>query len=328
MSQTGAPTMKDVAKDAGVSLGTVSKVINGIPVGEAYRLRVEAAIRKLGYQVNNYARGLKTNRTNFIALLMPSLSHPFFAVLTDALTACLMQNNYQALLMITNYDPEAERKCFILGQQNKVDGVVALTYSPDLEANPAIPIVTIDRHFPGSVPCISSDNYHGGELAAQKLLELGCRKLLFMRIGPDIFGEADKRGPGFENACRLAGADYDQIILKDSDTEEPFYIFLKQHIHKGKPDYDGIFCNTDGLAANVISFLNSQGISVPDDVQVIGYDGIVDYASGRYLCSTIVQPIQQMAETAVELLLYPDRFPPAANICLPVRYAFGGSTKN
>ena len=245
MKKTDSPTMKDVAREAGVALGTVSKVINGIPVGESYRQRVEDAIEKLGYRVNSYARGLKTNKTNCVALLMPSLRHPFFAILTDELTACLMKHGYRSLLMITNYDPEAEKKCLILGQQNKVDGVIALTYSPYLDVDGTIPMVTIDRHFGSSVPCVSSDNFRGGEMAAEKLVELGCRKLLFMRIGPRIRGEADKRSAGFEAACRRLHTDYEQIILDDEDTEAPFYAFLSEHIRGGKLDFDGIFCNTD-----------------------------------------------------------------------------------
>ena len=150
MKKTSQPTMKDVAREAGVSLGTVSKVINHVSVGDAYQKRVEAAIEKLGYQVNNYARGLKTNKTYCIALLMPSLKHPFFAVLTDALTESLMHHHYRALLMITNYDPEAEKKCFLLGQQNKVDGVIALTYHPNL--------AEIDEvEFPAFPPTITGE---------------------------------------------------------------------------------------------------------------------------------------------------------------------------
>ena len=150
------PTMKDVAREAGVSIGTVSKVINGIPVGESYRRRVEAAIRALGYHVNTYARGLKTNKTSCVALVMPSLRHPFFAHLTDELTACLMRRGYRSLLMITDFDPEAEQKCFNMVRQNKADGVIALTYSPDLETGDDLPIVTIDRHLGYQVPCVSS----------------------------------------------------------------------------------------------------------------------------------------------------------------------------
>ncbi len=325
MQSGNAPTMKDVAREAGVSLGTVSKVINDIPVGEPYRKKVEAAAKKLGYQVNNYARGLKTNKTYCIALVMPSLRHPFFAMLTDELTSCLMRYGYRSLLMITNYDSTAEKHCFMLAQQNKIDGIIALSYSPDLEVDDSVPVVTIDRHFSAGIPCVSSDNYRGGELAAEKLMELGCRRLLFFRIGPDICGEVEKRGPGFENACRMAKVPYQSLFLSDSDTEAPFFRFLEEHIQDGKLEFDGIFCNSDGLAVRVCEFLRKQGIRIPEDVQIIGYDGIIDFATRRYICSTIVQPVAEMAETAVRFLLNGDNAP--ANISLPVRFASGGTTR-
>ena len=325
MQSGNAPTMKDVAREAGVSLGTVSKVINDIPVGEPYRKKVEAAAKKLGYQVNNYARGLKTNKTYCIALVMPSLRHPFFAMLTDELTSCLMRYGYRSLLMITNYDSTAEKHCFMLAQQNKIDGIIALSYSPDLEVDDSVPVVTIDRHFSAGIPCVSSDNYRGGELAAQKLMELGCKNLLFFRIGPDIYGEVEKRGPGFESACRMAKVPYQSLFLSDDDTEAPFFQFLEEHIQGGKLEFDGIFCNSDGLAVRVCEFLRKQGIRIPADVQIIGYDGIIDFATRRYICSTIVQPVAEMAETAVRFLLNGDNAP--ANISLPVRFASGGTTR-
>lgn len=325
MQSGNAPTMKDVAREAGVSLGTVSKVINDIPVGEPYRKKVEAAAKKLGYQVNNYARGLKTNKTYCIALVMPSLRHPFFAMLTDELTSCLMRYGYRSLLMITNYDSTAEKHCFMLAQQNKIDGIIALSYSPDLEVDDSVPVVTIDRHFSAGIPCVSSDNYRGGELAAQKLMELGCKNLLFFRIGPDIYGEVEKRGPGFESACRMAKVPCRSLFLSDDDTEAPFFQFLEEHIQDGKLEFDGIFCNSDGLAVRVCEFLRKQGIRIPEDVQIIGYDGIIDFATRRYICSTIVQPVAEMAETAVRFLLNGDNAP--ANISLPVRFASGGTTR-
>jgi DNA-binding LacI/PurR family transcriptional regulator len=119
--------MKDVAREAGVALGTVSRVFNGFPVGDEYRERVEAAAEKLNYRVNNYARGLKTNKTFCVGLLMPSMRHPFFAALIDELTASLMRHGYLTHVMITNFDPDAEQKSFTLVEQNKVDGIIALT---------------------------------------------------------------------------------------------------------------------------------------------------------------------------------------------------------
>ena len=111
--------MKDVAALAGVSLGTVSKVMNNIPVGDEYRIRVEEAARNLGYRVNNYARTLKTNRTNTVAVLMPSASHPFFGLLIDHLTRSIRRRNLNIMLFrlfwhrcgsITSTFPYADRE--------------------------------------------------------------------------------------------------------------------------------------------------------------------------------------------------------------------------
>ena len=322
-----APTMKDVAREAKVSLGTVSKVINGISVGEEYRARVEVAAKKLGYTVNHYARGLKTNRTHSVALVLPSLRHPFFAALADEVTASLTRRGYRCILMITNFDAEAERKSFVLVRQNKIDGVIALTYSPNIEADESLPIVTIDRHFGSGIPCVSSDNYLGGQMAAEKLLELGCQKPLCLQISAEISGEPHKRSAGFENACRARGVTPTLVILQEQQTEEPFRRFLDEHIRDGKLDFDGIFCSSDGLVVRTLNYLERYQIHAPQDVQCIGYDGIADFHTGEYLCSTIVQPLAQMADAAVNLLLDEGEPSAGANIRLPVRYQSGGTTK-
>ena len=125
-----APTMKDVAAEAGVALGTVSKVYNNLPVRDEYREKVLAAAHKLGYSVNRYARGFKTNRTNTVALIWPTLRNPFFAYLSDAMIGELTRRDYRAIVSITNYDGQAEQRCLDMVRQNKVDGVIALTYNP------------------------------------------------------------------------------------------------------------------------------------------------------------------------------------------------------
>ena len=328
MNRNAQPTMKDVAREAGVALGTVSRVFNGFPVGADYRRRVEAAAEKLNYRVNNYARGLKTNKTYWVGLLMPSLRHPFFAALTDELTACLMHRGYLTHVMITNFDQDAEQKCFTLVEQNKVDGVIALTYQPELDVDPAIPVVSIDRKLNEWTPCVSSDNYRGGQIAAEKLSQLGARKLLFLHIGSDVRGEADLRGPGFEDYCRSNKIEHEVLYVYDRETEAPIFRFLEEHIRAGGFSFDGIFCNTDRLALRVCSWLTAMGIRIPDDVQVIGYDGIIDFATGRCLCSTIMQPITQMAERAVDLLLSPEDARTGATYRLPVTYVPGGTTKD
>ena len=99
-----SPTMKDVAREAGVALGTVSKVFNGIPVGDSYRRRVEDAARQLGYQVNNYARGLKTNKTLTAALILPNVTEPFFAALAEAVCGALANRGYRMILTLSHSD--------------------------------------------------------------------------------------------------------------------------------------------------------------------------------------------------------------------------------
>ena len=316
--KTNVPTMKDVAREAGVALGTVSKVFNGIPVGDSYRTKVEAAAQKLGYQVNQYARGLRANKTYTVAVILPSVDHPFFA--------SLAQRDHRMLLYVTASRPDMEQLCVDMVRQNRVDGIIGLTYNP-LKIDDDLPFVSIDRSFTLDIPCVASDNYNGGRMAAEKLLELGCKRLAFLRTGSVNPSETDKRGDGFEMVCRTRNIHYDAIRLKDGDDLEVFREFFCSHISGGKIDVDGVFCSTDLLAWRVQVMLEELGIRVPEDVQIIGFDGVRRFGGESLYCSTIVQPIQKIAETSVDLLLDKDRTNTPALICLPVTYAPGGTTR-
>lgn len=151
--------MKDVAKEAGVALGTVSKVVNGLPVGESYRIRVENAIQKLNYQVNSYAQGLRADRTRTAVLLIPNTEEPFYASLAYHINLTLLKQNYRMLLCSTDYDSDSEQEYIVMAQQNKVDGIIGLTYNPNLTVSKDIPFVSIDRCINADIPCVSSDNF-------------------------------------------------------------------------------------------------------------------------------------------------------------------------
>ena len=321
------PTMKDVAREAGVALGTVSKVFNGIAVGKAYRDRVEAAAARLGYSVDNYARGLRSGRTSTIAMIVPGLDHSFFSLLANAVSYELLLRDYRLILATTQFDPHAEEHCIQMVRQNKVDGIIGLTYTADLKISETLPYVSIDRIISPDIPCVSSDNFSGGAMAARKLMELGCRKLLVLRIGSSVIGETDKRGAGFQAACGMAGTEAFSLRVNDEDGAEAIFSFLDDHIRNGRPEYDGIFCSTDRLAFFVRRHLERRGIRVPEDVQLIGYDGTRHFFTGDYVCSTIVQPVQQMAEAAVRILLNEEQYRLSALVCLPVSYAPGGTTR-
>lgn len=317
------PTMKDVAQAAGVSLGTVSKVFNGIPVGEPYRRKVEAAAKALGYQVNHYARGLRTNRTNSVAVILPGVNHPFFGTLAQALCESLLRRDYRMLLYVTSSDPAAEERCMRMVRQNKADGIIGLTYTPGLTVD--VPFISIDRSC--GTPCVASDNFGGGRLAAEKLIGLGCERLAFLRTGSAQLGEVDKRGEGFLAACRAHGMEPGVLSVNDDQPMGVFRDFLCAHLHGGRLDYDGIFCVTDLLAYRVRGMLEELGVRVPEEVQIIGFDGVRWFETEERVCSTIVQPIAQIAETSVDLLLNkpPEQLP--ALVCLPVSYAPGGTTR-
>ena len=322
-----APTMKDVAREAGVALGTVSKVFNDIPVGEDYRRRVEEAARRLGYQVNSYARGLKTNKTYSAALILPDVTTPFFSALAQNVCQQLAARQYKTILSLTASDRSAEQRCIQMVQQNKVDGIIGLTYNPDLEVDPDLPYVSIDRHFSRDVPCVASDNFGGGQLAAEKLLELGCVRPLFLRMWSGVPGEADKRWDGFASVWRQRRIDCASLHLKDEEGYGPFREFLAGHMEGGRLAFDGVFCVNDDLAVRVRAMLEELGLRVPEDVQLIGFDGIRRFAAEGFHCSTIVQPVQRLAETSVGLLLQEDRSSLPSLVCLPVSYAPGGTTR-
>lgn len=325
--QSTAPTMKDVAKEAGVSLGTVSKVINGIPVGEEYRKKVEQAIKALDYHINAYAKGLKNNRTYTVAVILPNMINPFFSLVAHYINRALVKHGYRMLLCDTDYDYTKEQEMVQMAEQNKVDGIIALTYNPDLKISPEIRSVSIDRYLSGSTPCVASDNYNGGRLAAQKLVENGCRNLAFLRIGSPLTSETNKRRDGFVAECESLHIPYTQKILLDGAPFREFEEFLQDNLIDGRLIFDGIFCVTDKLAFDVIKTLRRMGQRVPEDVQVIGYDGLRMFGDMDYYCSTIVQPVEAMAETCVNLVLEDSSAHTPSLLCLPVHYAYGGTTK-
>ncbi len=325
--KNSVPTMKDVALEAGVALGTVSKVINGLPVGESYRLRVEEAIKKLDYHVNSYAQGLKASKTYTVALLIPNTSNPFFAQLVYHINTALLKRKYRMLLCTTDYDSGLEQEYITITKQNKVDGIIGLTYNPDLHIEENIPFVSIDRPMGAHIPCVASDNFAGGQMAVEKLSDLGCKNIAFLRVGSSLDSEPIKRRAGFENGCLAKNLNYDIKILQDEEPLSEFELFFKEHMSNGKLEFDGLFCVTDYLANEIHKILTKLDIRVPEDVQIIGFDGVRAFGDGDYFCSTIVQPVHDIAEMCVELLLQENMRTKPPLVCLPVSYAYGGTTK-
>ncbi len=327
MNKTGRPTMADVAREAGVALGTVSKVVNGQSVGEEYRTRVNEAIERLGYQLNISGRTLRLNRTNTIALIIPNTVNPYFALLVHHMNMELEKRNYKMLLCFTEYDRDREIEFIEMAQQNRVDGIIALTYNPNLVIPADVPFVTIDRFFSSSVPCVASDNFGGGYLAAKKLSEFGCKNVAMMRVSSTLANEPSKRKDGFVSGCVEFGLGFECKVIGDGDRFEVFEEFVRSHYQNGRLAFDGLFMGTDMQAWQMIRILNRLGLEVPEDVQVIGFDGIRAFGELDYVVSTIVQPVQEIAEACVTTVLSSHLSTMPSLICLPVTYAYGGTTR-
>ncbi|WP_314001271.1 LacI family DNA-binding transcriptional regulator [uncultured Paenibacillus sp.] len=294
-------SIKDVANLAGVAVGTVSRVINNTgAVKPETRKKVKAAIRQLNYIPNEVARNFKMQKSKMVALLLPSIWHPFFSELAYYIEDELDREGYKLMLCNSGGKPEKELYYLDMLQQNKVAGIVGITYN-DIENNVStdIPIVSIDRHFSKKITCVTSDNFEGGRLALRELVKAGAKRPAFMGSITKVFSETIKRKEGFVHEAKALGIDYVVYEKPDPVTdEEAFYgEFLSRH-----KDVDGVFAITDMFAANYIERAVKLGIRIPEDVKVIGYDGIQDHGLFHPVLSTIRQPVEEMARMTIRLL--------------------------
>lgn len=328
MKPTKSITMKDVAKLAGVSVGTVSRVINQEQgIKEITLKKVQQAIDELGYIPDVYARGMKKNKTETIALIVPSVWHPFFGEFAFHVEVELSKKGYK-LLLCNISGPKRELDYITMLQQNKVDGIIAITYSPIedyLSSN--IPFVSIDRTYEDkAIACVSSDNQKGAELAAQVLISKGGTHFGFIGGHNKTINETKKRRLFFEKTILEAGFPCEVLDLEEpyDNFLEEVEVFLRQH-----PEIDALFTINDFTAIDAISILEKLGKKVPEDVQVVGYDGIRQAEERTQYLSTIRQPIEEMATEAVQCLLdILDKKDRPLQITLPISYLEGQTTKN
>ena len=122
------------------------------------------------------------------------------------------------LLCSTDFDSAQEQEYISMAQQNKVDGIIGLTYNPDLVIEENTPFVSIDRSMGAKIPCVASDNFAGGQLAAEKLADFGCKNVAFLRVGSSLNNEPNKRKAGFENGCLSRNLKYEMKIINDGES--------------------------------------------------------------------------------------------------------------
>lgn len=299
----------DVAKKAGVSIVTVSKVINNADtVRENNRQKVLQAMRELNYNPSAAARSLASGKTRVIGLVVDSLTDTFLSAAIGGINDYLENNGYfLALSLIQETNNEDIIKMPYLFQEDRVDGLLIVSpiyedlYILELKGK-KIPFVLMDnqKHHP-SIPSIIVNNYKGGYDATRHLLEIGHKRILHIS-GPDIYMSSQEREKGYRDAMTEAGCE-PYVINSRQFSIACGYEITQKLIGEGSLNYTGIFAADDYIAFGVIDSLRNSNIKVPEDISIIGYDDQDLASSFHPQLTTIKQPAGEMGRKGAETLL-------------------------
>jgi len=299
-------TIADVATKAGVSVATVSKVINArYGVAPATQAKVQAVIDALGYESSLVARSLRSRRTNVIGILLADLE-PFSAELLKGAGAAIRARDYELIVYSGSGHGRDnsgwERRYVSRLGGTLTDGLILVTPTV-VDVNDAVPIVAVDPHTgPSSLPSVHGDNLAGAIAATEHLISLGHHRIGFLAGRPDL-ESARQREQGYRDALAAAGIPLDPDLIRVGDyeldlSEEPARQLLTL---ADRPT--AIFAANDLSAIQTLHVARSLGLAIPDDVSVIGFDNIPESALMAPPLSTIDQSIQEMGRQAVELLI-------------------------
>ncbi|WP_141335516.1 LacI family DNA-binding transcriptional regulator [Paenibacillus sp. tmac-D7] len=307
-------TIKDVAKEANVSIATVSRVINGKDkVKKETREKIQRAIEKLNYVPDQAARTMKINRTRTIGMVVPLLSNEYWAKLAEIIQRALIKKGYTLIISTTNYERESDNPCLTTLLERKVDGLIIGTLFKGEEAekekyiqmfiDQRIPLVSFS-HINNNITSISGDNLRSSMEAVEYLIRLGHQKIAF--IGSISTGM--DRELGYRNALMLNDIAVDETLIL-SDKHEHVYFFSQYGYQCAKElvlsnkEFDAIFCSNDLIAIGAIKALEEMGLDVPSDKVVVGFDDIDMAGLYRPALTTVKQPIEEMANAAIDVLI-------------------------
>jgi DNA-binding LacI/PurR family transcriptional regulator len=335
-------TGKEVAERAGVSLTTVSFVLNGrkdVAIPEETRQRVIDAARELGYRPNRLVRGLVRGRTQTVGVIVPRLDSSFHAAVVHGIQSVLAQQGYRTLLADSEHCFKTERHEVELLLEHRVDGIVSVALPDDVPqeallewvanlAGDGVPVVIVDDYSAsGIADCVITDDEHGARMVVTYLAGLGHRRIAHLSAG-SAMSSARSRRKGYEAAIRDGRLAVDPVLVAGTSyfmTSEE----TRAHVSRllgADPRPTAIFCANDDMAAECVAAAREAGLGIPDDLSVAGYG---DTAAGHLLDITTVHqdPVsmgKRAAERLLERLDAPDC--PPANISLPVQLVVRGST--
>ena len=291
---------------------------------------MEKAIEETGFSPNELARALYRKSSKIIGVIVPDIENPFFSELAKAIEKEAYEQEYRILLCNSDDQKEKELANLQMLAQLQADGVILMTNTGEKSQSyeaVSMPIVFVDRRLDemGQTSVIEADHYAGGKLAAEYLIACGCRQITCIR-GPQELSSGKKRYEGYREVCR-------QHSMKERFVDSTYKYEdgakAAEEVLRRYPDTDGIIACNDMTAVSVYKVLQKRGYRVPEDIQIIGFDGV---KFGRFLTpelTTVAQPIKEMGKCAVQMILGTVKeLPRDRERKFPVMLIKGETTKN
>ncbi|MFD2618664.1 LacI family DNA-binding transcriptional regulator [Terrilactibacillus laevilacticus] len=326
------PNIKDIARHAGVSPTTVSRVLNNRGyISQKTKDKVHQAMKELNYFPNELARSLFKQRTHLIGLIFPTTANPFYGELIFHIENAFSSKGYKVLLCNSLNRVDKEIDYLDMLQRNQVDGIIVGAHNRHISQYESmyLPAVAIDRNLSNSIPVVSSDNYLGGKVATEHLLKKGCQKIIHINGPHELETPANKRREAYEEVMVKEGRFPITYELRQS-LDENYTKTIIDQLFDENPDVDGIFASDDLIAATVLSEAKKRGKDIPTELKIIGYDGTSTVKTCLPELTTIQQPIQAIAQSAVDLLIHQINGEavdePLKNIILPIQLSNGFTT--
>ncbi|TFG91232.1 MAG: LacI family transcriptional regulator [Candidatus Atribacteria bacterium] len=302
--------IKEIARIANVSISTVSRVFNNKKgVSPKTHRRVLKVIEKKGYSPSAIASSLKTRLSKSIGIAVPDAIGDFYGEIINGIELVATENGYNLIISLNHHIVQEELSAVNFFKAKKVDGAILITTSGDDDyvdslIKEGVKIVLLDRNPHGlRVDTVKTDNFKGGYMATEHLLDLGHRDILFIR-GISYIDPSIERFNGYKKALKDKGVNRNNsFILNGNFTVDSGYSTVKEYLNKYGLNFTSIFASNDQMAIGAIKALHDKGISVPNNVSVIGFDD--SYLSPYVIppLTTIKQRREEMGKAAVELLL-------------------------
>jgi LacI family transcriptional regulator len=325
-----------VARIAGVHPGTVSRALNPdtqalVRAETVQRVRQVAA--ELGYRPNPLARGLKTNRSYTVGVIVPDIQNPLFPPIIRGLDDRLGEGGYTPLIANTDDDAERERVDLEAMRARQVDGIVTATARVHHELLDGIalsgtPLVLVNRRVPdGSLPSATADDHAGARLAVEHLVDLGHTRIAHL-AGPDDVSTGRQRRDGFEEAMRNAGLDPDLVRTGHAFTEAEGARLCEELLDADEP-FTAIVAGDDLMALGCYDVFAARGIACPEEISVVGFNDMPFAARFAPPLTTIAVPHYEIGFAAADLLLerIAGREDGPNEVVLPTRLTVRGSTR-